>query len=404
MSRLLVLGAGLMGPAAAAEAMADPAVREVALCDASQPQLDAAMASLAGRAGADKLRPTRRDLADRAAAVALLRGHDAAIDALPARASPLGIHAALEAGTPLVTLSARGATGIPDLAAEAARRGMLIVLGCGLEPGLTEILARRLAEGLERVDEIHILCGGVPAQPAPPLGYKIVFGGRELPLRETPAAAVVDGRVITVPRYSGVEPVTFRGVGELEAWHEGFATSLLEIPALRQLRAGTQKTVRWPGYAQKVSVLRDLGLLADTPVLVDGAPVVPKRVLDAVLYPRVRLEPGEHDLALVRVEVLGARAGRPWRAEAEMVDRWRDGFTAMARTTCFPASIVARMIARGAVTARGLQRPEAVVAGAAADQLLRELQGHGVRIDFADGPPGAARTETAPPAAPGSSR
>lgn len=400
MSRLLVLGAGLMGPAAAAEAMADPDVREVGLCDASPAQLDLAVASLTGRPGAAKVRPACLDLADRAAAVALLRRHDAAIDALPARASPLAIHAALEAGTPLVTLSARGAASLPDLAAEATRRGGLVILGCGLEPGLTEILARRLAERFDHVDELHILCGGVPAKPAPPLGYKIVFGGRELPLRETPAPAVVDGRLVALPRYSGVEPVAFPGVGDLEAWHEGFATSLLAIPALRLLRVGTQKTVRWPGYAAKVSVLRDLGLLGDAPVMVDGAPVVPKRVVDAVLYPRVRLEPGEPDLALVRVTVLGAREGQPWQAQAEMIDRWTDGFTAMARTTCFPASIVARLIARGDVKAQGLQRPEAIIAGAVVDQLLRQLLAHGIRVDFAEGSPGAARG--APRAAPGS--
>ncbi len=397
-----MLGAGLMGPAAAAEAMADPKVREVGLCDASPAQLDAAMAGLAARPGAAKLRPARLDLADRTAAVALLRGQDAAIDALPARASPLAIHAALEAGTPLVTLSARGAATIPGLAADAAQRGGLVVLGCGLEPGLTEILARRLAEGLDRVDELHILCGGVPERPAPPLGYKIVFGGRELPLRATPATAVVDGRVVTVPRYSGVEPVSFTGVGDLEAWHEGFATSLLEVPALRQLRAGTQKTVRWPGYAAKVSVLRDLGLLADTPVVVDGVSVVPKRVVDAVLYPRVRLEPGERDLALVRVRVLGVRGDRPWQATAEIVDRLTDGFTAMARTTCFPASIAARMIAEGTVKGRGVQRPEALIAGTTADPFLHELRARGIRIDVAEGPPGVAGA--APPAAPGSAR
>jgi lysine 6-dehydrogenase len=401
-SRLLVLGAGLMGPAAAAEAMADPAVQEVGLCDVSPAQLDAALTRLAARPGAAKLRPTRQDLADRAAAVGLLRGHDAAIDALPARVSPLAIHAALEAETPLITLSARGAAGIPELAAEAARRDALVVLGCGLEPGLTEILARRLAERLDQVDELHILCGGVPEHPAPPLGYKIVFGGHELPLRETPAPAVVDGRLVTVPRYSGVEPVSFPGVGELEAWHEGFAASLLEIPALRGLRTGTQKTVRWPGYAAKVSVLRDLGLLRDTPVSVDGLAVVPKRVLDAVLYPRVRLEPGEHDLALVRVRALGVRQGRPWQATAEMIARFADGFTAMARTTCFPASITARMIAEGLVKARGLQRPEAVIVGTHVDHLLRELRAHGIRIDFAEGSPGAA--SGAPPAAPSSAR
>ncbi len=398
MSRLVVLGAGLMGPAVAAEAMASSEIAEVGLCDQSRAQLDAALATLASHSGTAKLRPACLDLADRAAAVALLRRHDVAVDALPTRVSLLAIQASLEAGGRLVTLSARGADTVPGLAAEAARHEGLVVLGCGLEPGLTEVLARRLAERLDRVDELHILCGGIPG-PAPPLGYKIVFGGRELPLREAPALTVADGRVVAEPRYSGVEPVVFPGVGELEAWHEGFAVSLLEIPALRGLRVGTQKTVRWPGYAWKATLLRELGLLGETPVIVDGASVVPKRFLDALLYPRVRLEPGEHDLALLRVEAVGTRAGRPRRLRVEMVDRWSDGFTAMARTTGFTASVVARMIARGEIAARGVQRPEAVVAGATADHLLRELGGHGIRVTLDEEPPRAAGETDAPPAA-----
>jgi saccharopine dehydrogenase-like NADP-dependent oxidoreductase len=96
------------------------------------------------------------------------------------------------------------------------------------------------------------------------------------------------------------------------------------------------------------------------------------------------------------------REGRPWHATAEMIDRFTDGFTAMARTTCFPASIAARMIADGTVKARGVQRPEAIIAGAAADRLLRELLARGIRVDLAEGPPGA--TSAGPPATPGSAR
>jgi lysine 6-dehydrogenase len=400
-SRIVVLGAGLMGPAVAAEAMASPEVVEVGLCDQRAAQLDLAMTALAHRTGATKLRPAQVDLADRSAAVALLRRHDVAVDGLPTRASPLAIHAALDAGTPLVTLSARGVETEGGLVEEAARQPTLIVRGCGLEPGLTEILACRLAERLDRVEALHILCGGVPERPSPPLGYKIVFGGRELPLREAPALAVEAGRVVTEPRYSGVEPVTFTGVGELEAWHEGFAVSLLDVPALRGLRTGTQKTIRWPGYAAKVTLLRELGLLGETPVTVDGAAVVPKRFLDALLYPRVRLESGEHDLALLRVDVIGVRAGRPWRARAEMVDRWTDGFTAMARTTGFTASVVARLIARGEIRARGLQRPEAVVVGPTIDRLLEALAVHGLRVTFEEAP-GAAGEPGVSPTTPGS--
>jgi hypothetical protein len=76
----------------------------------------------------------------------------------------------------------------------------------------------------------------------------------------------------------------------------------------------------------------------------------------------------------------------------------------MARTTSFTASIVARMIARGDVAARGAQRPETVVAGVAVDRLLRELFAHGIRITLSEEPPGAARGAGAPRAIPGPSR
>ena len=62
--------------------------------------------------------------------------------------------------------------------------GTLAIFGCGVEPGLTEIMARHAAEQMDTVDELHIKCGGIPEEPGPPLGYKIVFGGRSLPLRE----------------------------------------------------------------------------------------------------------------------------------------------------------------------------------------------------------------------------
>jgi saccharopine dehydrogenase-like NADP-dependent oxidoreductase len=260
-----------------------------------------------------------------------------------------------------------------------------VILGCGVEPGLTEIMARHLAEKLDRVDELHIMCGGIPESPEPPLGYKIVFGGRQLPLREGHAHLVVDGELKTVPRYSGVETVAFPGVGECEAWHEGFMPWLLDLEALRDLKHGTQKTIRWPGYAAKVTVLREMGLLGQEPVEVDGAWVAPKKLLDALLYPHVKLLDGEHDLTLFRVEVLGQVEGQQRRHRIEMVDRYDEtlGFTSMARTTAFTGSIVARMVARGDLQAHGLVTPEQVVTGRLFDQLVAELASANIQFTLA---------------------
>jgi lysine 6-dehydrogenase len=383
MMKILVLGSGLMGPAAAFNAVSDPDVSQVVVCDMAQRQLDACVSKFTGIKGAEKLTTTLLDLNDQAAAVKLMAGFDAAIGALPWSASVLAIRAALQAGTPFLDLARPHDNQLAGLRREVEAAGGVVILGCGLEPGLTEIMARYLAERLDRVDELHIKCGGIPERPTPPLGYKIVFGGRQLPLSESDALVVEDRQLKPVPRYSDVEAVVFPGVGECEAWHEGFMPWLLELPALKNLRVGTQKTVRWPGYAAKVTVLKELGLLSREPVGVDGVQVVPKKLLDALLYPRVRLKEDERDIAVFRVEALGEREGRPRKYKIEMVDRYDEvlGFTSMARTTSFTAAIVARMIARGDLKASGVLPPEQVITGPLFDRLVGELATANIRFD-----------------------
>jgi len=384
--KILVLGSGLMGPAAAYNALSDPDVAQVTMCDASRPQLDAALARLKDICAGDRLTTAQLDLADRPAAARLLSGFDAVVAALPKPAIPLGIRAAADARVPLVDLSWPVDAELPELRRQVDAAGSLVILGCGVEPGLTEIMARYLAEKLDRVDELHIQCGGIPAEPAPPLGYKIVFGGRQLPLRDADARYVEAGELKAVPRYSGVETVFFPGVGECEAWHEGFMPWLLELDALKGLKVGTQKTVRWPGYAAKVTFMRDLGLLGLDPVEVDGVPVVPKHFLDALLYPRVRLDEGEEDITCFRVVAIGARANHAGRYCIEMVDRYDagTGLTSMARTTAFTGAIVARMVARGEIGTRGICTPEQLVTGASFDRLVAELAAAGVRFEVTE--------------------
>ena len=381
---ILVLGSGLMGPAAAFNAMSDPDVSQVVVCDRSQQQLDACVSKLTGMKGAERLSTALLDLNDHVGAVKLMAGFDVAIGALSRSASVLAIRAASQAGTPLVDLARPDHNQLPGLRREVEAAGGFVILGCGLEPGLTEIMARYLSEKLDRVDELHIKCGGIPEKPTPPLGYKIVFGGRQLPLSESDAFVVENGQLKPVPRYSGVEPVVFPGVGRCEAWHEGFMPWLLELPVLKGLRVGTQKTVRWPGYAAKVTVLKEMGLLSREPVVVDGVQVVPKKLLDVLLYPLVRLEEDERDITVFRVEMVGEKTRRRRRYKIEMVDRYDEAlaFTSMARTTSFTGAIVARMIARGDLKASGMLPPEQVITGPLFDRLVNELAAANIRFDI----------------------
>jgi lysine 6-dehydrogenase len=373
-----------MGPAAAYNAMVDPDVTQVTLCDLSQEQLDVAYAKLSGMEGGDRVTTVQLDLADQSATSQLMADFDVVVAALPREVIPLAIRAAVAAKTPLVDLS----WPLPELVEQVRQHveaeGGLVVPGCGVEPGLTEIMARHLAEKLDRIDELHIKCGGIPEKPAPPLGYKIVFGGRQLPLREGEAFVCKNGELETVPRYSGAHAVHFPGVGECEAWQEGFMPWLMELDVLKDLKLGTQMTVRWPGYAEKVTVLRDLGMFSPEPIDVAGVQVAPKALLDALLYPYVKLEEDEIDITCFRVEAIGEKKGRRRKYKIEMVD-WYDeelGFTSMARTTAMTGAIVARMIARGDLEAQGFVTPEKIVAGKAFDILVDELAAANIRFEI----------------------
>jgi lysine 6-dehydrogenase len=382
--KILVLGSGLMGPASAYNAMTDPDVTEVTLCDMDQAQLDAAHDKLKSMDGGEKVTTVALNLSDQKATTELMSGYDAVVAALPKVAVPWGIRAAVAAGTPFIDLSWPPPEQVEEIRQFVEEEGGLVIPGCGVEPGLTEIMARYLAEKLDRIDELHIKCGGIPEKPSPPLGYKIVFGGRNLPLREGDATICKNGAIETVPRYSGAHPVHFPGVGECEAWHEGFMPWLMELDVLKDLKLGTQMTVRWPGYAAKATILRDLGMFSPEPIDVYGTKVAPKALLDALLYPHVKLEEGEIDITCFRVEALGEKDGRCCEYKIEMVD-WYDqelGFTSMARTTAMTGAIVARMVARGDITAQGFLTPEKIIAGPLFDTLVDELAAANIRFEM----------------------
>ncbi|MCL4831811.1 MAG: saccharopine dehydrogenase NADP-binding domain-containing protein [Caldilineaceae bacterium] len=378
--KFLVLGSGLMGPAAAYIGMQADDVSAVTLADRSAEQLATAQKRLTGLPGLEKVAFAQIDLADRDPAIALFARHDVVLAALPSEIIPLGMRTAIAARRPLVDLSTPPAGEMAALEAEAAQAGAFLLRGCGVEPGLTEIWARHLAEELESIDSLHIKCGGIPAAPTPPLGYKIVFGGRRLPLRAIDGHAVEAGALVQVARYSDAEPVTFDGVGEVEAWHENFMPWLLELESLKGLGEGSQKTIRWPGYAAKVTLLKELGLLSSQPIDIDGASIAPKHFLDVLLYPKVRFDETDRDITLVRLDAEGTKDGKATRLSVEMIDRYDEalGFTSMARTTAMTGAIIARMVGRGEISGRGLLTPEKVVTGPHFERLMGELAAIGV--------------------------
>jgi lysine 6-dehydrogenase len=137
------------------------------------------------------------------------------------------------------------------------------------------------------------------------------------------------------------------------------------------------KTLRYPGHADIMRSVRELGLLDLEPVTVDGTAVVPRRLFIKCAEPRLR-RPGGRDLVALRVEVEGTRDGTPARAAWELIDLFDEatGISAMERTTGFSLSIIGQMQARGEI-APGVRTPDMAVP---AGPYLASLAERGVNV------------------------
>jgi lysine 6-dehydrogenase len=77
-------------------------------------------------------------------------------------------------------------------------------------------------------------------------------------------------------------------------------------------------------------------------------------------YLEKHLPKNEPDVVLIRITVAGLRNGQTLLEKWDCID-YQQTYSAMARTTAFPISIIAQFIANGTITERGVVPGEACV-------------------------------------------
>jgi saccharopine dehydrogenase-like NADP-dependent oxidoreductase len=361
--RVLVLGgAGLQGRVAVYDLLRTPAVSEVVCLDQTLTGLD----DLTGLVPTDRLRGIQTGIDDPGQLAALMGGgFDVVVDLLPSRYLEIVAAAAIKARCNLVnTMYAHQLPSGVDAAARDA--GITIMPEAGLDPGIDLVLCALGVSRLDSVDQLHSYCGGIPERrvaDANPLRYKISWSWEgALKSYARPARFMRGGKIVNVtaadqhnPRY--VTQVDFPGIGELEVIPNGDAITFAELlGVLPGMRETSRCTYRWPGHSALWYNLAQLGFLDDQPVPGLGGGISPRDFLVHHLGPRLQYGPGERDLVVMRVVVGGMRDGHRVRLTYDLVDE-RDlgtGFLAMTRTVGFSASIVAQMVASGAISAHGV--------------------------------------------------
>lgn len=378
--KILVLGAGRMGLGAAFDLAHNSDCESVTVADVDAERARAVVETI----GSSKLRAAQVDVSNHEQVIDLMRGHDAAISCVVYSYNLQLAQAAIEAPVNFCDLGGNNTVVASELALdeEAKRAGINIIPDCGLAPGMVSVLVAHGAARFENLEEIHIRVGGLPQAPRPPLNYQIVFSIEGLINEYIERARIIrDGRIVEVDSMTEVERLRFpKPFEELEAFQTSGGTSTLPETFKGRVRELNYKTIRYPGHCEKFKLLLDLGLASSEAVEVDGMRLSPRRVLGEMLLRHLPAD--EPDVVLILVEFRGTRAGSKNSVETlryYIIDRFdeRTGLSAMQRTTAFPASIIAQMMARGEIIEKGAIPQERCVPP---DSFVRELASRNIQM------------------------
>jgi lysine 6-dehydrogenase len=358
--KIAVIGAGLMGRAAVFDLARVSGVDQVGVFD-----IDGKRAQeVANRFGNGMSVAGQLDAGDEEACTAAFRGYNAVLSCVTYRFNPTLTRAAIANGCHFVDLGGNNdvVRSQFEMDAEAKKANVTVIPDCGLAPGMVSILAADGIAKLDVVESVKIRVGGLPQSPRPPLNYQIVFSSEGL-INEywEPCVIIEDGKKKTVNPMTGVELLTFDGIGKLEAFYTSGGTSTLPETYQGKVTNLDYKTIRYPGHCQLFKPMLDIGLASRTPVKIDGQSVEPRAVLKAVLDKNLSSE--DPDLVLVRVTIEGEQGDVSRTIVYEIVDRQdsKTGLTAMMRSTAFPAAIIAWMAASGQIESKGVVRQELAI-------------------------------------------
>lgn len=377
MRKVVVLGAGRVGAAMARDLARDAAL-EVTAADASPEALGRLRE--AGERDGVAIHTLPLDLSDPASLARAVAGRDLVIGAVPGPMGFATLRAVLEHDVDVVDISffEEDAFELDDL---ARRRGRVAIVDAGVAPGLSNLILGHHEARLAETTRFECVVGGIPAEPEAPWEYRAPFSPIDVIAEYTrPARLRRGGQDVTLPALSEVELVDMPGVGRLEAFNTDGLRTLLRTSRAPDL---VEKTMRWPGHADRVRVMRDSGFFDEAPVDLDGQAVVPLALSSRLLFDAWRYRPGEEDLTVMRVVVDGRDEGGPIRHSYHLHDRY-DAATdtsSMARTTGYTATALARLVLDGAFREPGISPPERVgQAAGALDAVLACLADRGVSI------------------------
>ncbi|HEC95225.1 MAG TPA: saccharopine dehydrogenase [Thermoplasmatales archaeon] len=287
----------------------------------------------------------------------VVREFDLIINALPGKIGYKTLKTLLETGKPTCDVSffPENPFTLDDL---AKKKRVPAVVDCGVAPGLSNIVVGHAATQMETIEDVKILVGGLPKNPDNITGYKAPFSPTDV-IEEylRPVRCIRDSKVVTLPALSEFETVTIPGIGELEAFNTDGLRTLIHTIKCRNM---VEKTLRYPGHAEKMFFLKETGFLGEKPIQVGDTLVKPRDVTVSLLFPLWQFKEGEKDFTVMQITVKGLQEGEKTCFKFSLFDETdpETGLLSMARTTGFTVSLITQLVSKNLMKETGVIPPE----------------------------------------------
>ncbi len=393
--RVLIVGAGGVGAAFASIAARRPIFADIVLADIDGNRA----ARAAAQAASPRVRATRVDATDPADIVELARtmNADIIVNACDPRLNPPIFDAAFAAGCHYLDMAMHMSAPHPThpheqtgvmlgdaqfaVSDQWVQRGQLALCGMGVEPGLSDVLARYASDHLfSSITEVGVRDGSDLAIDGFAFAPTFSIWTTIEECLNPPVIWERDRGWFTTAPFS--EPETFvfpDGIGPLGCVNVEHEEVIL-MPRWLHLDRVTFKYGLGDEFIEVLATLHRLGLDSTKPVMVRGVEVSPRDVVAAVLPNPAELGDRMHGRTCAGSLVTGLGLdGLPREAYLYQVvdNEWTmrtSGHQAVVWQTAVHPVVACELIAEGEWTGAGVMGPEAF----SADPFLDLLPVHGV--------------------------
>lgn len=225
----------------------------------------------------------------------------------------------------------------------ALENDVFVVYDCGIAPGMSNLILGYESQNME-IKRFNCYVGGLPQELNPPFNYKAPFSPVDV-IEEyvRPVRKRKDGVDIVVEPLTECQIEYFDdNYGELEGFNtDGLRSLLTSFPEIPNM---SEKTLRYPGYAEKIKLLKDMGFF-DAENIETTA-----RILKKGWY----MNPEDKDFTAMSVQI----SNDDKLVVYHLFDTHDGEFSSMARTTAYTCTAMVNYLLDNPLEEYGVFPPE----------------------------------------------